>query len=195
MEVRMKLAKIDLLLHPIRMRLVQASIASSGMTVNDFGRRLADVPPATLYRHLNTLVEAGILTAVDERKVRGTVEKVYALQPAGLELTSAELAEAMPEDHMRFFTTFVAGLLGSFSRYLKGGDIDFVRDGVGYRQVTLQLSDAELMTMAGELSAVVMRSIANQPDPGRRARVFTSILIPEPSPQPDPIDREADASN
>lgn len=175
----MKLAKIDLLLHPVRMRLIQAAIGASGLTANDFGRRLPDVPPATLYRHLNTLVEAGVLAVVDERKVRGAVEKRYALQPAGLEVTPEDLAKATPEDHLRYFTTFVAGLLGSFSRYLKGGDIDFVRDGVGYRQVTLQLSDAELMTLAGELSAVVLRSIANQPDPNRRARVFTTIVIPE----------------
>lgn len=182
----MKRSKIDVILHPVRMRIIQAMVGGKRLTVNELGQLLPDVPPATLYRHLNSLAEAGILVAVDERKVRGTAEKIYELREEGLEVSPEELAKATPEDHMRFFTRFVAGLLGSFGRYLGGGDIDFARDGVGYRQVTLQLNDEELQALLGENSALLRQAMTNEPRADRRARVITRIVMPV-----EPTKREA----
>ena len=48
------------------------------------------------------------------------------------------------DDHRRAFLTFVAGLLGDLDRYLEAGDVDPARDGVGYRQQALYLTDEEL---------------------------------------------------
>ena len=180
----MKSSNIDLILHPVRMRIIQALIGGRRLTANDLGQLLADVPPATLYRHINPLVEAGILVVVDERKVRGAVEKTYGLQESALEISPEELAGATREDHMRFFATFVAGLLGSFSRYLNQDDVDLARDGAGYRQVTLHLSDDELRELLGAGNDIFLRALTNEPTPDRQARVITRIVIPEPRRKP-----------
>lgn len=37
------------------------------------------IPPATLYRNLNRMLEDGILKVVEENKVRGVRERVYAV--------------------------------------------------------------------------------------------------------------------
>lgn len=70
-------SSFDLLMHPVRMQIIQAFIGGKRMSVQELGGRLAEVPPATLYRHLNALVEGGVLTVAEERRVRGAIERVY----------------------------------------------------------------------------------------------------------------------
>jgi DNA-binding transcriptional ArsR family regulator len=71
-------SKVDLILHPIRMRIIMA-LAGERWTARQIAAALPDVAQATLYRHINALAEGGILRIVEERPVRGMVEKVYAL--------------------------------------------------------------------------------------------------------------------
>src|SRR5450759_1157774 len=142
----------DLILHPVRMRLIVALGAGAPMTAAELQERMPDVPPATLYRHLNALRRGGILAVaeeprtrhVEERRTRGAVERHFVLHPGAASLLPADLANATPDDHLRWFASFVASLLGAFGRYVAADTPDLARDGVGYRVVVLQLSDAEL---------------------------------------------------
>lgn len=76
----MKMSKIKLILHPVRMKIIQSLINGKKFTVNQIAERVKDVPQATLYRQLNTLLEADLIEVVQENQVRGTIEKVYALK-------------------------------------------------------------------------------------------------------------------
>lgn len=173
-----KETKGDLLLHPIRMQIIQG-LVDRELTPLQLAESLTGVPQATLYRHLNKLVEAGIVKVVSERQVRGTVEKVYTVVKGAATLSPTDLAKASREDHMRYFTTFVAGLLHDFSNYLhQEKELDFIRDGVGYNQIPLYLSEAEFLKMVAELQVVLLPLTANHPEPGRRRVLFTSILMP-----------------
>jgi hypothetical protein len=94
-------------------------------------------------------------------------------------VTPEEAAAMTVEDHRRAFLTFVAGLLADFDRYLDGEAPDLMRDLVGYRQVALHLSDEELIEMIGELNAVIAPRLELGPVPGRRRRIFTTVLMPD----------------
>src|SRR5689334_263466 len=119
--------KGDLLLHPIRMRIIQGLVAQE-LTPLQLAETLTDVPQATLYRHLNKLVEAGIVKVVSERPVRGTVEKVYTVVRGAATLSTTDLLKTSREDHMSYFTAFVATLLHNFSNYLhQEKEIDFFK--------------------------------------------------------------------
>jgi DNA-binding transcriptional ArsR family regulator len=170
-------AKPDLILHPIRLRIILALARGRPLTAQELGAALLDVPQATLYRHLNRLHKAGVLSIVDERQVRGAVERVYALREENVDL-SPDLANASRDDHMRYFTLFVASLLGEFARYLQRNAIDLAVDGVGYRQEVLYLNDDEFLQMAMALNTVIRPMLANGPAPGRRRRLFTTVVMP-----------------
>lgn len=172
--------RADLLLHPIRMRIVQTLAGGRRMSPADLAAELPDVPQATLYRQIGALADAGVLAVVEERPARGTPQRVYALVEGGADLAAEDLAAATPEDHLRYFTIFAAGLIGDFGRYLAGGEADLVADGVGYRQLPLELSDQELAELAGRLNAALLPVIGNRPAPGRRRRMLTTILMPTP---------------
>ena len=91
----------DLLLHPIRLRIIQTFLGDRRLTTGQLRLEIADVAPATLYRQVATLAQAGVLTVVDERRVRGTVERTYALSIADAELSDDELIRMTPDDHRR----------------------------------------------------------------------------------------------
>jgi DNA-binding transcriptional ArsR family regulator len=170
----------------VRLRVVQALAGGRRLSASELAIELADVAPATLYRQIKTLSDGGLLGVVDERPARGTPERVYALVDGAGSLSPEDLASATPEDHLRYFTMFLAGLLGDFGRYLDSEQVDFVADGVGYRQVPLELTDQEFAELAGRLSAAIAPVLANRPGQGRRRRMLTTIVMPTPSTKENP---------
>lgn len=176
--------KADLLLHPIRMRIVLTLVGGRQLSGLQLAEVLPDVPQATLYRHLNKLAKGGILQIVEQRQVRGAVEKVYTVFGSAANITAEEAASATRDDHLRYFTMFVAGLLGEFERYLGQGQVDMLKDGVGYRQVPMYLSDAEFLKFQADLSRIVLAAYANEPTPERRRRILTTIVMPDIQPRP-----------
>jgi DNA-binding transcriptional ArsR family regulator len=170
--------KADLILHPIRLRILQAFIGDRQLSPRQLCEILSDVPQATLYRHFNKLTQAGILTVVAERAVRGTVEKFYSLQEQNAELSSQDLAVLSREDHQRYFIAFIATLLTEFEQYLQRDEIDLEKDGVGYRQVALHLSEEELEQLTQSLHETLKPFLENKPSKQRERFLLSSILIP-----------------
>jgi DNA-binding transcriptional ArsR family regulator len=168
----------DLLLHPVRLRIVQSFLGDRALTTGALSAELSDVPAASLYRHVARLVDAGVLTVVAERRVRGAVERTYVLRLTAATVGPDQLAEMSVEDHRQAFMAFVAGLLGDFDRYLARGDVDLSRDGVGYRIAALWLDDTEYLALMRELAAVLATRMANQPTPGRTRHILGSVLLP-----------------
>lgn len=74
------MATADLLLHPVRMRILQALFDADPLTTAQLRDRLPDIPAATMYRHIAVLADAGVLEVVDEKRVRGTVERSYRVR-------------------------------------------------------------------------------------------------------------------
>lgn len=168
----------DLLLHPIRLRIVQALVGRP-MKPLELLDHLGDVPQASLYRHIKQLESGGVLRIVDQRPVRGGVERTYAVVEEAVQLGAADLAGTTPEDHLHYFSTFLGALMADFAAYLESSDIDMVADRVGYRQVPLWLSDQEFDELTSEMGEAVRRRLDNGPGPERRRRLFTTIVMPD----------------
>jgi hypothetical protein len=172
------MATAELLLHPVRLRIVQAFLGDRALTTSQLGAELADVPAASLYRHVARLVDAGVLAVVAERRVRGAVERTYVLRVTSASIGLDEVAEMSADDHRRAFTAFVAALLGDFDRYLDRGGIDLLRDGVGYRLAGLWLDDAEYADLLRDLTRALQPRLATPPRPGRKRRILGYVLLP-----------------
>ncbi|GGV08283.1 transcriptional regulator [Actinomadura cremea] len=175
----------DLALHPVRLRILR-SVGAGRRTTREIAELLPDVPQATLYRHLAALAKGGLLEVAGERRVGGAQERVYALPPGGAALDGEALAAATPEDHGRYFTSFVSSLLAEFSRYLARDEIDVVADGVGYQQAVLNLDDAEFAEFAQGFAELVRPLLANEARAGRTPRLLATVLMPvDPPPPPN----------
>jgi hypothetical protein len=172
------MATAELLLHPVRLRIVQAFLGGRTLTTADLRTELPDIPSATLYRQVATLADGGALDVVEERKVRGTFERTYRLREAAASVGPEEAAEMTTEEHRQAFLTFVAGLLADYDRYLDRGDVDLARDLVGYRQAAMYLSDEEMAELGRDLQAVLRPRLELPAAEGRKRRLLSTILMP-----------------
>lgn len=172
------MASPDLLLHPVRLRILQAFLGDRSLTTGGLAAELADIPAASLYRHVARLVDAGVLVVTAERRVRGAVERTYELRLAAARVGPDELDGLTADDHRQAFMAYIAGLLGDFDRYLTRGDIDLVRDGVSYSLIALWLDDQEYADLHAQIATMLAPLRANQARPGRRRRIIGSVFLP-----------------
>ena len=172
------MASADLLLHPVRLRIVQAFLGERALTTSELRTELPDVPAGSLYRQVAKLVDGGVLGVVAERRVRGAVERTYVLRASRARIGPGEIAAMSREEHRQAFLAYIAGLIADFDRYLARERIDPLRDGATYNLGAMWLDDAELAELARELSIVLQPRIANEPKDGRKRRILATILLP-----------------
>jgi len=172
--------KANLILHPVRLRILTA-ISTYRMTATEISDAMAEIPLTTLYRHINALMDGGLLTVVEERPVRGTVERVYALT-APPSLTADDLNGMSREECEQAFTIYLSTLMSDAQRYLdsKAGsnEINPLDDGVHISKVQLFLTDDEFDLMNSKMMEWMLEAAKNQPAAGRQRRMFTYMFIP-----------------
>jgi DNA-binding transcriptional ArsR family regulator len=173
-----KQSKVKLMLHPVRMKIIQTLGNGKNLTVQQMTERIKDVPQATLYRQLNTLLEADLIQVVQENHIRGTIEKVYALKEPDIK-SQQEFLNLSKEQHLELFLTFTTQLLGLYESYLSKENIDLFRDGVSFRVANVNLSDEEFQELVLKIGTLIQNAILNEPSPERKARNIATIIIPE----------------
>lgn len=171
--------KLEIILHPVRFRIIQQFLDGKSKTAKQLAKQLNDIAQATLYRQLDTLVKNDVLKIVEENQIRGTVEKVYELDDSAVHITNEEINEVSKEEHLKYFLFFTAQLTKSFENYLEKGDIDFKRDGVGYRQVALHLSREQLENFVTELRQLFKKYDSLSPNSNQSKRLISTIILPE----------------
>ena len=173
-------SRADLILHPVRARII-VEVSGTRITAKELSERMPEIPMTTLYRHINALTEGGILAVVEENQVRGTVERVYALDREATDLTPEELSQMTREDYEQLFTIFVTSLLGDFSRYLDSREpenIDLVADGLKFGKVKLHLSEAEFEALLVQVYGAIESVIGNESSLDRKPRIASITFIP-----------------
>ncbi|RXJ04231.1 ArsR family transcriptional regulator [Anaerobacillus alkaliphilus] len=174
----MTMSKADVILHPVRMKIIQ-SLIKRPLIVQELMEWLPEVPQATLYRQLKILTESKVIYVKEERKVRGTVERTYALNNEVAHVSAEEANKLTKDDHMKYFITYFANLLQGVEEYLEGDDIDMAQDGFGYRKVDLFLNAEEFQEFREDLVNVFKKHVGNEPNGERRKRSLATIFIPE----------------
>jgi Helix-turn-helix domain len=173
-------ASADLLLHPVRLRIVKAFLGERALTTGQLADELEDVPSGSLYRHVALLVKADVLQVVAERRVRGAVERTYMLRLFAARIGPGEARAMSAEEHGQAFMAYVAGMLADADRYLAAGQPDPARDGADYRVGALWLTDREFGELLRDLSEVFGPRLAKAPGKGRKRRMVYTVFLPAP---------------
>ncbi|MCB9897671.1 MAG: helix-turn-helix domain-containing protein [Planctomycetes bacterium] len=174
----------ELLVHPIRLRILGA-LSGREMTTRKLARVLREVPQATLYRHVRTLAENGLLEVSEQRTVNGIVESTYRLVPGAARLDREAFAALPPADHLRCFGMFAGAQLVEAQDYFTQPSYDTTREGMTYFRAGLMLDDAEAQEFRVELLALVKR-FGSRPEAGRRMRMLSVAFIPETEDSTEP---------
>ena len=119
----MKLTNFAVINHPARMRIFQA-LNGVELSTNQLAQYLSDIPKPSIYRHLQLLLEAGVIGVARVRHVNGIEERFYTAvkgridpdalyKPGGLEQFA---------DHVRLYGSAVAQDLARYT--LERGEPD-----------------------------------------------------------------------
>lgn len=172
------MATADLLLHPVRLRIIQAMLGRDALTTRELGERLPEVAPATLYRHVGALVDAEVLAVVAERKVRGTVERTLRLRDDRASVDADD--PALDTEALRGgFLAYLASLAAAFDGYLDAERASLEADLVGFRQIAVHATDDEWRAaLDGMRAAVAPLLLREQAPPGARRRILATVSLP-----------------
>jgi DNA-binding transcriptional ArsR family regulator len=173
---------VDLLIHPVRLRIVHAMSGGRTLTTSQLCALLPDVSKATVYRHVGLLADGGLLEVTGEQRARGAVERTYRLRRARAVIDAETAASVSRDDHRRAFAVAMTALLAEFNAYLDRDDADPAGDLVGYRQHALWLSPGERAEMIEELRGVLVSRLGNAPSPGRIRHLLSPVLFPAEEP-------------
>ena len=104
------MATAELLLHPVRLRIVQAFLGDRALTTSQLRLSLGTCRRRASIDTSRRLVNGGVLTAVAERRVRGAVERTYVMRAATARIGAGGGRVDERDDHRQAFLAFVAGL-------------------------------------------------------------------------------------
>lgn len=169
---------LELLLHPVRLRITWCLSGGRERTTSELSAQLPDVPRTTVYRHVGLLAEEGLLEVAGEQRVRGAVERRYRLRQDRAVIDADAAASMSLDDHRAGFAAAMAALHAEFNAYLDRSGADPTADSVGYRQGTLWLSPDELTEMITALHDVLKARTGNEPTPGRSPHLVSAIFFP-----------------
>ena len=157
----------DVITNPIRMKIMQLLQVRGEATTKQICEELHDVPQPTLYRHINYLLKEEILVVKSERKVRGSLERLLALNEARF----AENPDIADNAYQ-----FLMALCGSFQRYSDKENADPAADMLSLRTYMLTLTDESYADFFAELRQVIEKY--SNPEEGGKSRSFSVISAP-----------------
>lgn len=173
--------RADLILHPVRFRILETLIGES-LTTQVIAERLPDVPKSSIYRHVKQLLENDMIAIDETHPVRGVLEKTYRLnQP--IRLSVEDMAGMSPEEHIQYFRTYVMTLVQGFGNFVHSAAIDDKVDmathRAGYSEGFVFGTTEELDQVFAGINQALMSLGSNPPGEGRHKHKFAFITHPE----------------
>lgn len=136
----------EVMSNPVRTKIVQFLQINGESTTKTISDALPEISAPTLYRHVNALLKENVLIVTDEKKIRGTTERILSLNPDLWNVSDGIDGYAYQ---------FLMSLYGSFREYASSEDQDPARDRLCLRTCVLNLTDEEFDCFASEYGALI----------------------------------------
>jgi DNA-binding transcriptional ArsR family regulator len=141
----------DIMLNSIRMRIIQIVATKESMSATEICDKINDVPRTTLYRHINILLDANVLTVVEEKRIRGSVERTLALNMD--EIAKHNTMENMPQQAFGFLMNTYA----KFEKYFNKENFVPANSKIFFNNTVMMLDDQEFDKFLLELQALFLK--------------------------------------
>jgi len=166
-----KMELIKILSNPVRMQVMQYLQIQGEATTKQISEALKDVPAPTLYRHINTLLKEEVLLIKEERKVRGSLERLIIIN-------KERFTETENSDITDTAYQFLMELYSKFQRYSCKADTDPVKDRLSMRTCILSLTDDKFDDFMHEIAVVIEKYQQNDTDRNGKTRSVSFISAP-----------------
>jgi hypothetical protein len=177
-------AATNVLTHPVRLRIVLSLVGDRQLTTAEIAEELPDVPIASLYRHIGSLFDAGVLEVVSERKVRAMTERTYGLVVANAQIDRESSAEMTRDEKERAFGVFAAGLIAVFNAHLDRIDQETdgppnawdADDSVSFTTAPVYVDETNLEDLRKAIRAAVEPFM--EPTDGTHRLLLSTVVLP-----------------
>lgn len=166
----------EMITHPVRLRIIQ-QLAGRSLTTTQLREALPEVKQATLYRHISALLEADMLAVVEERKVRGAVERTLALGEQSAHVDQEGLRAVTDAQLREAFVVFLGELAADFDAMLDSG-VTSDRDLLGFGRGPVY-ADAEDLEHIQQGFAELLAPYRQERGAGKRRLSLATVLLPE----------------
>lgn len=172
-------ALMNCLTKPYKLQIIQTISERRQCTAKELMDKYNDIPQATLYRLLNSLVADEILFVVKEEKVRSVIKKVYSVNPQLGQQGNLIVAENNGEGYFKLFSNFVMTLLKEFKDYSEKDSINILKDGSGFSAVSIYATTEELHEISQQIGDIVKKYQAkNEKKYDQELHILATILTP-----------------
>ncbi len=158
-----------LILNPARLRILQYIRLYGSVRTSDIVKYLNDIPRATVYHHVKILEENNMIEVIKENRVRGTIEKVYALK----EYTTSMEGETF----VALSTAFYVGLMQEMNEYFSRKEQDHKKDNVFFSSALLYMSDNEYENLLKSIADLLKPYIEQKPKSNLKLRKLSLYLL------------------
>lgn len=134
--------------NPVRIQVMQYLQTHGEATTRQISEAITDVPAPTLYRHINTLLREEVLIVKEERKVRGSLERLLAINVEKMAKTvNSSISETAYQ--------FLMELYMKFEKYSRKEDADPQKDRFSLRTRVFTLTDKSFDSFMQEIGEVM----------------------------------------
>jgi len=175
--------KTEIIMHPVRMKICQALMRNkeNGLTPLEMIKIIKDVPQATLYRHIQIMVDSNIIRVIKEKKVKSVSEKYYVLNEEAARLDEAEWKEASIEEKLNYISTYQLLLMTQYQNYLKKlEEQNRQEDRATFSVVELKINEEHFLQFQDELNELMTKYYnATNKEIDGPVRTIAITIIPE----------------
>jgi DNA-binding transcriptional ArsR family regulator len=172
------LEQLDLILHPVRLRIITA-LERDPLTTQQITTALGDVPASSIYRHLRLLLEGNMIRVARIRQVKGIEEKVYELAMENPLLAAGAFEGLGKQELSKYFSIFFGVALNNVNDYLEHSpDPQWTRDQLGFGEFTFYATREEFRHIWDTVWEMLLQAERNLPNEGRVKRKMTVAMYP-----------------
>lgn len=141
---------VKVLSNPIRMQVMQYLQTYGEATTKQISESLKDIPTPTLYRHINVMVKEEVLLIKEERKVRGSLERLLTIN---YEKMSSTLHSNIADTSYKFLME----LYMRFQKYSCNPDADLKKNRISLTTCVLKLTDDSFDDFINEINIILKK--------------------------------------
>ncbi len=182
----MSLKRLNLINHPIRMRICQA-LHRAKLSTAQLHAVLKDVPKPSLYRHLRLLLEGNVIVVAETHTVNGIEEKIYTTNDEAMQITETDVNTASVPQLAEFVCIYANVATNDLADYITTTTPpDFPN--VIFHDHAFFATDEEFAELKRTLRQMLDALESRPPQAGRKRRL---MVLSHPSQAPDPETSES----
>lgn len=171
--------EFDLFKNQVRFKIALELIdIDEGLSIMQLNKLLQEVSQATLYRHVNSMVEDELLKIVGINRIGKVEEKLYALNTQAYKISEENWQSATYSEKIKFVTFFFMYILQNYKNYHESSVADQSQDQSTFSLVKLNLTNDSFNDFQSELNTLMEKYYAMEKSEDGTSRMISMVIIP-----------------